>query len=216
MDFFKRRLPTLLVLVLGFGMISQYYIPLRISDTILDNVTTWIRLIAGFALLIGIVSLMRTHYLKIRQQTAGWGYSVVLYVSLISMIVLGFAFGIKEGAAFMWVFNNIQTPLTASTFSLTAFFVCSAAYRAFIARNVEATIMLAAAVIIMIGRIPFGDMLWQYMPSSLPGFTQVSSWILNVPGMAAARAIGLGISIGVIATSLRIILGIERTYQGKD
>lgn len=216
MEFFKRKLPTILVLVLGFGMISQYYIPLRISDAVLDNVTTWIRLIAGFALLIGIVSLMRTHYLKIRHQAAGLGYSVVLYISLISMIVLGFVLGIKEGAPFMWVFNNIQTPLTATTFSLTAFFVCSAAYRAFIARNLEATIMLVAAVIIMIGRIPFGDMVWQKMPSFLPGFTQVSSWVLNVPGMAAARAIGLGISIGVIATSLRIILGIERTYQGKD
>ncbi|MFB3897510.1 MAG: hypothetical protein ACE14V_14530 [bacterium] len=218
MDFFKRQLPTIIVLVLGFGMITQYFIPLKLSNDLLNNITTWIRLIAGFALLIGIVSLIRAHYFKIRRLSAGWGYSVVLYISLISMTLIGFIFGIKEGTPFMWMFNNIQTPLTASTFSLTAFFVCSAAYRAFIARNTEATIMLIVAVVIMVGRIPFGDMLWQKMPSFLHpyGFTQVSSWILNVPGMAAARAIGMGISIGAIATSLRIILGIERTYQGKD
>jgi hypothetical protein len=216
MDFFKRQLPTLIVLVLGFGMIVQYFIPLQLSNDLLNNITTWIRLVAGFALLIGIVSLMRAHFIKIKRTAAGWGYSIILYISLITMILIGFIFGIKEGTPFMWVFNNIQTPLTASTFSLTAFFVCSAAYRAFIARNTEATVMLIVAVVIMIGRIPFGDMLWKYMPSIIPGFTQISSWILNVPGMAAARAIGLGISIGAIATSLRIILGIERTYQGKD
>lgn len=216
MDFLKRKLPTLIVLILGFGMIIQYFIPNHYSESVLDNVTVWLRLIAAFALLIGIVSLMRSHYLKIRQQAAGWGYSIILYFSLISMIFLGFVYGIKEGTPFLWVFTNVQTPLTASTFSLTAFFVCSAAYRAFIARNTEATIMLVAAVIIMIGRIPFGDMLWQYLPASIPGFTQVTSWILNVPGMAAGRAIALGISLGGIATSLRIILGIERTYQGKD
>ncbi|MDI6783113.1 MAG: hypothetical protein QME64_03340 [bacterium] len=197
-------------------MILQFYIPLQISQKALINVNIWIRLIAAFTLVIGIVSLLRTHYLKIRRQAAGWGYSIVLYLSLITMLVLGFIFGIKAGTPFMWVFENVQVPLTATTFSLTAFFICSAAYRAFIARNVEATIMLIAAVIIMIGRIPFGDMISQHFPSYIPGFTQVTSWILDVPGMAAGRAIMLGVSLGGLATSLRIILGIERTYQGKD
>ena len=208
MEFFRRRLPTIIVLLLGFGMILQFFIPANFSQQILDNVTVWIRLIAAFALLIGIVSLMRTHYFKIRRQSAGWGFSVILYISLISMMALGFGKGIESGSPFMWVFDNIQVPLTATTFSLTAFFICSAAYRAFIARNFEATIMLIAAIIIMVGRIPFGEY--------IPGFTTVTSWILDYPSMAARRAILLGISLGGIATSLRIILGIERTYQGKD
>ncbi|MCX7918836.1 MAG: hypothetical protein N3A72_04345 [bacterium] len=216
MDFFKRRLPTLIVLFLGFGMIAQYFIPLKISDSILTNVTIWIRLIAAFTLVIGIVSLMRTHYFKIKRQSSGWAYSLVLYIALVTMVIVGFARGIQSGSPFMWMFENIQVPLTASTFSLTAFFICSAAYRAFIARNFEATVMLVTAVIIMIGRIPFGDMISQSLPKFIPGFTTITSWILDVPGMAAGRAIMLGIGLGGIATSLRIILGIERTYQGKD
>ena len=216
MDFFKRRLPTLIVLFLGFGMIAQYYIPLRLSDSVLTNVTIWIRLIAAFTLVIGIISLMRTHYLKMRWQAAGWAYSLVLYLALFSIMIVGFTKGIQSGSPFMWMFENIQVPLTASTFSLTAFFICSAAYRAFIARNLEATVMLITAVIIMIGRIPFGDMISQSLPKYIPGFAAITSWVLDVPGMAAGRAIMLGIGLGSIATSLRIILGIERTYQGKD
>jgi uncharacterized membrane protein len=216
MEFFKRRLPTIIVLLLGFGMILQFYIPASFSQDILDNVTVWIRLIAAFALLIGIVSLMRSHYFKIRRQSAAWGYSIVLYISLLSMLILGFWKGIEAGTPFMWVFDNIQVPLTATTFSLTAFFICSAAYRAFIARSFEATLMLIAAIIIMIGRIPFGEQISHALPNYIPGFVTVTSWILDIPGMAARRALMLGISLGGIATSLRIILGIERTYQGKD
>lgn len=216
MDFFKRQLPTLLVLVLGLGMIIQYYIPTAFSQHILKNVNLWIQIIAAFTLCIGITSLLRTHYTKIRLQHSGWAYSIILYIVFIAMVYLGFSQGIQEGTPFRWLFDYVQTPLSSTTFSLTAFFICSAAYRAFRARTTEATIMLIAAIIVMIGRIPFGDMLSAYLPSFIPGFNDMAGWIFNIPGMAARRAILLGISLGGIATSLRIILGIERSYQGKD
>jgi hypothetical protein len=104
-------------------------------------------------------------------------------------------------------------------FSLLAFFIASAAYRAFRARTLEATLMLVTAVIVMFARVPIGELLWQRMPDSvvqfranLPG--DISDWILKVPSMAARRGILLGISLGAIATSLKIILGIERSYMG--
>jgi len=216
MDFFKRQLPTLIVLLLGFGMIAQYYIPTQLSQSVLKNVNQWIQIIAAFTLCIGITSLLRTHYHKIKLQHSGWAYSVVLFIIFLTMTLLGFFKGMKEGSPFRWLFEYVQTPLSATTFSLTAFFICSAAYRAFRARTTEASIMLIAAIIVMIGRIPFGDMLSAFFPSFLPGFNEMAGWIFNVPGMAARRAILLGISLGGIATSLRIILGIERSYQGKD
>jgi hypothetical protein len=230
MEFFKRQLPTLLVLVIGLGLIIQYFIPLQLSEQMLQGATNWYRLIAAFTLVIGIISLSRNHYTKIKRQSAGWGYSLILYIFFILMIFLGFykgQKGIEIGSPFLWVFNNIQMPLAATTFSLTAFFICSAAYRAFRARTFEAGLMLLAAIIIMVGRIPYGEMLSQILNNihihipgfrevTIPGFREVTSWILNTPGMATRRALQLGIGIGGIATSLRIILGIERTYQGKD
>jgi hypothetical protein len=116
----------------------------------------------------------------------------------------------------MWMFNNIQVPLTATTFSLTGFFICSAAFRAFRAKNYDAIIMMVTAIIVMIGRIPFGEQLSQLFPHYIPGLDKITSWIMDYPNMSARRAISLGISLGGIATSLRIILGIERSYQGKD
>lgn len=220
MNFLKRQLPTLMVLVIGCVLIIQYFIPLKTSEQMLQGATNWYRLIAAFTLVIGIVSLSRTHYTKIKRQSTGWGYSIILFIFFLLMIFLGFykgQKGIEIGSPFLWVFDHIQMPLAATTFSLTAFFICSAAYRAFRARTFEAGLMLLAAMIIMIGRIPYGEMISQFLSNyHIPGFQEATSWILNFPGMATRRALQLGIGIGGIATSLRIILGIERTYQGKD
>jgi hypothetical protein len=93
-------------------------------------------------------------------------------------------------------------------FAMLAFFIASAAYRAFRARTMEATILLAVAVVVMMGRIPVGQLLW----SGLPGLTE---WIMNHPNLAVQRGIIIGAALGAASMSIRVILGIERTYLGK-
>ena len=46
---------------------------------------------------------------------------------------------------------------------------------------------------------------------SLPA---IAEWILDIPNTAAKRAITIGIGLGMTATAIKIIFGIERTYMG--
>ncbi len=77
-------------------------------------------------------------------------------------------------------------------------------------KNRQVVFGIIAAGVIGIFALEFMDI--------LPGFLSLpilQEWIFNVPTAAGARAIMIGIGLGVIATSFRIITGIERSYLGE-
>ena len=106
---------------------------------------------------------------------------------------------------FNFAFDYVLLPLSATIFALLAFYVASAAFRAFRARNVQSALLLVTAVVVMIGRVPVGKAIWG-------GFPQLQDWIMIWPNTAGQRAILIGAAIGMIATGIRIIFGIERPY----
>lgn len=208
MIFWKRSLPVLITFVTGVLFAAQYYVPHPQSEALLTNVTVWNQIIAGFAAVLGVASLLSVHYAKIKRKESGWGYSGVLYLSMLATMVIGFwSGGESEGTAFGWLYNYILVALQGTMFSVLAFFVASAAYRAFRARSLEATVLLVAGVFVMFGRVPLGEYL-------VTGVGSISDWIMSVPNTAARRGIIIGISLGGIATSIKIIVGIERSYLG--
>lgn len=208
MLFWKRSLPVLLTFVVGMTFALQYYVPHPSSEALLGEMSVWNQIIGGFAILLGVTSLLHVHYLKIKRQEAGWGYSAVLYLSMLVTLGAGiWSGGTGEDSSFGWIYNYVLVALQSTMFSILAFFVASAAYRAFRARSTEATVLLIAATLVMIGRVPLGEYL-------LSGSGQVSDWIMSVPNTAAQRGIIIGISLGGIATSIKIIFGVERAYLG--
>lgn len=212
MIFLRRQLPLLITFVMGLVFAAQYYVPHPVSEQLLTTVNKWIQIIGGFALVLGVTSLFHLHAVKIRRKEAGWGYSFVLYAGMLGTIAVGLWANGKEAVngaltAFGWMYSYTMVPLQGTMFAILAFFIASAAYRTFRARTPEAVILLVAAVIVMLGRVPIGAFLYE----GLPTFAQ---WLMAIPNMAAKRGILLGVSLGAIATSLRIIFGIERSYLG--
>jgi hypothetical protein len=109
--------------------------------------------------------------------------------------------------AFGWIYNFMMVPLQGTMFAILAFFIASAAYRSFRARSPEAAVLLIAAIIVMMGRVPLGEHL-------IPLSGDLTQWILNVLNASVRRAILIGVSLGAIALSLKIIFGVERAYLG--
>jgi len=184
-------------------------------------------ILAAFAFVLGGASLLRIHYRKIRRQDRYWGYSVVCITSftvtlVIGLLKIGSPAGIggsplATGSLFAWIFDYVFTPLDATLFSLLAFYVASAAFRAFRVRSIEATVMLVAAFLLLLGRTFLGNLLTAWLPRRFEAFElpNVVHWIMYVPLTAGSRAIMIGVALGVVATCLKIILGIDRPYLGR-
>lgn len=203
----KKTFPLILAFVVGCFMTLQFFIPHRYVQGTVEEVNRWLQLIWAAALILGTLSLTRHLLLKMRSRKEGWAYSLIALVAMVITLLIGFITGMKDGSLFMQVFKYILAPLEATTFSLLAFYIASAAFRAFRARNVDATLLLVAATIIMIGRVPIGHEISEHIPT-------VANYILDYPNTAAKRGIMIGVGLGMISTALKIILGIERGYLG--
>ncbi|MEW5873621.1 MAG: hypothetical protein AB1752_00390 [Candidatus Zixiibacteriota bacterium] len=191
----------------GLFMTVQYFLVSESANAAYRTVLLWMQIVFAFALIIGVIGVLRIHLKKLSRPGSGRIYSGTLLAGAVLMSVFGFSGGIERGSAFLWVFDNLQAPMQSTVFSLLAFYVASAAYRGFRARSMESAVLVIAALIVLIGRVPVGEWLSPHIPES-------ADWILNVPALAAKRAILIGIGLGMIATSLKVIAGLERTYLG--
>jgi hypothetical protein len=212
----RREVPLILTAIVGITMIIAHFIPpLNILKDLFED---WFFIIAAFAIYLGILNLILVNGDKIYKKQKGWPFGVVVILGFLVITIIGIFFsGGKSfqdpGTRFYYLYMNVYYPLSATMFALLAFFVASASYRAFRARNVEATMLLGAAFILMLGRVPIG-----YWVSAGLGHTlaNAADWIMDFPQLAGQRAIMIGIALGVVSSALRVILGLERAYSAGE
>ena len=276
----RRQIPLLITFAVGVIMLFEAFIPHPPFDQLNESLSITFDVLAAFAFVLGGgqpgqdppvqdlpfgagLGLQRGHHGRFFRSCWPSGSSR-----------LGGPSGIKhaleaEGSWFQAAYDYCFLPLSATTFSLLAFFVASASYRAFRAKNREATLLLIAALIILLGRTLVGTALTETLPGSLEllfgallaylaweqfrskrwislsligtvaafvlartlyGYLILAgggdfylltvpdlvNWIMVVPQLAGQRAIMIGICLGIISMSLRLILGVERSYLGSD
>lgn len=229
----KRTIPAVIAGVSGTVMIIAFFVPP--AQKWQQTAEVWFTILAAIAFLIGGTNLCLHHLKKVAYQQAGWGFSAVTLIAFFVTVFVGLLkIGVSatakypnhpwsgsymdEGGGIGWLYEYVMSPIIATMFSLLAFYVASAAFRAFRAKNVEAMLLLATAFIVLLGRTYAGTMLTAWVPDSMsaltfPGMTGV---IMAVFTTAGQRAIMLGIALGIAAISLRIILGLDRSYLGSD
>ncbi len=217
----KRSVPLAIVMVGGILFMIQYFIPHQHSQTLFDYYTEWAPIVGAFALVLGVGSLTRLHMHKIKRKAKNWPYSWAVLIPLYLLPVFALLMpqsmggGITEGmggdrmtqGVFDFAYLNIQVSIQSTMFSLLAFYIASAAFRAFRAKSALATVLLIAAIIVMLGQVPIGELIGSWFP-------KIGLWILRYPNTAAKRAIALGVGFGMLATQLKIIFGVERNWLG--
>ncbi|MCD6303691.1 MAG: hypothetical protein J7M21_01870 [Planctomycetes bacterium] len=220
---FKRTLPLVIVFAIGLLAFVHEYVPHPLAAKFREEMTTWFRIIGGFALFLGAYSLLHMHVSRIRFRQAGWGYSVFVFLGAAGMIIAGLYNGGRgplvaapkgQMTAFDWGYQYIQVPCAATIFSILAFFMASAAFRTFRAKTFASAMLLVAALLVMFGRVPISETVGGALFGDTSVFPKIADFIMGYPNLAAKRGILFGISLGAISQSLRILFGIERSYLG--
>lgn len=222
----QRATPIAITFVVALVLIWAVLVPP--VEPIREEFTLFFDILAAFALVLGAASLLGQHAQKIQRRARGWGYSAVCLAAFGLTLAAGmFKIGgpgglgasvMADGGLFAWLYTYVFSPCDATMFSLLAFYVASASYRAFRVRNVEATIMLATAFLVLLGRTFLGGVVTAWMPAPLEPLTvpNLVQWVLSVPMTAGKRAIMIGIALGIVSTSLKVMLGIDRSYLGEE
>jgi hypothetical protein len=208
----QRNFLVAFTFICGVAMIASFFMP--ILQGLQDMLSKFGIIVISFSLLLGMGSILVVNVQKIQRRHADTPYSIVLLVAMFVMLVCGIVFGIKPlesriesvtmETLFDYLFQMVMVPMSSTMFSLLAFFIASAAYRAFRARTPEATMLLVAAFLVMLGQVPIGNF-W-----IIP---QIKDFIMEVINTAGQRAIMIGAALGLVSVSLRILLGIERPYE---
>ena len=215
----KREIPLFVTATIGLFMILSFFVPHQVVSVPADFLQQSAIIIVAFGIVLGGANLLHVNLEAVVRRQPGWPYKLVLIAGLVVTVALGLIEGRDfqaAGTRSTWIYDQVYSSMSSAMFALLAFFIASAAFRAFRIRTAEAALLAVAAFIVMMGRVPLGGVLTAGLPRELRVET-LAQWILDVPQNAANRAILIGAALGVMATGLRVILGIERSYlSGED
>jgi hypothetical protein len=203
------EIPIALTVIATLLQVIPYYFDLAPVKTAADQMQTVVLIIVAMATFVGVISILQVHGKKIQRRSEGWPYSVIVVLGTAIMALTGLPlaeFGLgTTNSIFNYIFTNAMTPLGGTMYSIIAFFITSAAFRAFRAKNIESSIVLVAGTIMVMGNAPL-------FTNSVPALADLSLWIRNVPNMATMRGVMIGAALGAIALAVRTLMGIERGY----
>jgi hypothetical protein len=203
------EIPIIITALCTLIQVIPYYLEIKVLDNTANTLQSWVLLIVSMATLIGVISIGMVHGKRVQRQSEGWYFSGILLLVMVVMALTGLpleSIGLgTQNPVYDFLFTNVQTPLSGTMYSILAFFIASAAYRAFRARNVEASIVLIAGIFMVMSNAPI-------FTSFFGGFKTIGDWIFDVPNASTMRAVTIGAALGAIALAVRTLMGIERGY----
>ncbi len=213
----KRFLAVLLIGIVGLIVLLDALInqpgrrAIEPVASIASLLVEWASVLIALTLLIGLLSVAGSHLRRVVQRNSDWGYSIVLLLGMIITIAAGIGGGpnviLPRSLAeepIRWVFTNMYEPLASSLLALLAFFSLSAALRALKQRRIEAMVIVGVALLVLLTQL--GPI------ATVPFIGATMQWINDYMVMAGARGLLIGVALGTLVASMRVLLGFDQPY----
>jgi hypothetical protein len=206
----KKILPitnAVIAIISGLFVLLGYFFPAWFGG-LQSLLIGWAIILSAFTLLLGIFNLALVHWKKMSSEGPGSVYSIVLLISLVVTMIIAGISG-PTGSWSLWVFNTFQVPVEISLLAVLAVILVYAGARLLSRRPKWNTILfLVTVLLVLLGSVPL------FFIGEIAPLTVVRTWLAQVPAIAGARGLLLGVALGTVATGLRILIGVDRPYGG--
>lgn len=173
----------------------------------------WVLLLAGVALLLGVVNVIWLHIRRIALGQRDWPLSLVLIAVLTAVAVAGLLnpTGVRS-PLIEWVFDVLIAPGQAALFAMLVFFMAAAAYQHLRIGRRGGGWMLLGFLLIALAQTPIalpqtGDFSQSDVTALYTALLNAASWFLDTPVMAALRGVLLGSILAMVVVGLRLLFG---------
>jgi hypothetical protein len=215
----KRLIATLIAGAAGVIVLIDFAGAINLTDQAARVLVDWAALLAALALLVGLLSVAAGHFMRVLGKRPDWGYSLVLLISMLLVVVTGTLIGIVPNPGggvnvvmlpgslieqpIRDVFRAFYQPLAGSFLALLAFFSLSAALRSLRRRTLDAVVIIVVALVVLaLAAIPQAQAL---LGSGV-------GWISDYVALAGARGLLLGAALGAVVAGVRVLLGFDQPY----
>jgi len=207
----RREIPLVLCSSIVLVFIAAFFLEIPILDSVTSDLNSWDIIIISFSMLVGGINIVmiRIREIQRNKDTTVKALNVWLLLLMSFFTIFGLLPPMTLHPTFTLLFETFYTPINSAVYSLLAFYITSAAFRAFKGRTFYTSVFLISGVLMMLYNAPLGGAVW-------PGFISIGNWIIEVPSMAAQRGVAIGIGIGILGTTLRTILARETSWLGKE
>lgn len=199
------------VIAISFAIVTigGLYASSNIAEVLTAVLLQIVIVTAAVAVIIGILNLLTVHWGRLRRLERGAFYSLVVIASAAAVIVVHFLDIRTNDAAEKpisgAIFEAVQVSLESALAGLMFFFLVYAAYRMMRDRvTISGCLFTMAVLVILGGWLPMRD---------LEALQNLREWLLEVPVTAGARGLLIGIALGTVTVSLRVLIGQERAYR---
>src|SRR5262245_3908983 len=114
-------------------MILSFFVPHQWASVPADFLQASAIIVVAFGYVLGGANVLRVNLDAISKRQQGWTFKIVLVVSLVFMVVIGAIDGARNNGGFLnqgttskWIYDNLYSPMSATMFSLLAFYIASA------------------------------------------------------------------------------------------
>jgi len=204
----RREIILFITGVVGGLNLFEYFFAVKEVAAVASTIRTWVVIISAFALGLGIITAFRVHISHVKRKTKGqWPFSIWLMGFFVLLTLIGL--WNTNFIVYDWTFKYVYVALSTTLYAITGFYIFSAAYRAFRARNIEAAILIVSGALILLRNAPIGEAIWK-------GFPILGEWVLMKGQVGGMRTLTFVAAVGLVAFGIRTLLGMERGYYGGE